>query len=100
MTDETKEDLGAWKDEVIDALVICGIYRAEHEHKPHQALVDLLNWHWETAQRISFEEASDACTSLIPVACSTSMVDVSRNQGIRACVDAINRLANPKGEQG
>lgn len=50
MTDETKESLGAWKDEVIDALVICGIYRTEHETNPAQALRELITWHTETAE--------------------------------------------------
>lgn len=35
---------GAWKDAVIDALVVGHIYRAEHESNPLKALSDLLAW--------------------------------------------------------
>ena len=46
----------------------------------------------ESARKQALKDAVAACDKRIPVKCSTSMVDVSRNQGIRACIDAIYAL--------
>jgi len=41
---EPKVELVAWRDAIIDALVIAHIYRAEHDDDPRKALHDLLAW--------------------------------------------------------
>lgn len=41
--------LSAWREAVIDALVVAGIYRAEYETNPRKALNDLLAWEGNVA---------------------------------------------------
>ena len=41
-----------WKDAVVDALVVTGIYRKAHEDDPKGALNDLLVWHQDFGQDI------------------------------------------------
>ena len=34
-----------WRDEVLNQLVICGIYGKKHDQNPALAINDLINWH-------------------------------------------------------
>lgn len=47
---------------------------------------------WQASRRQALEDAKRVCGNHIPLGCSTSMVDVSRSQGVRACIDAIRFL--------
>ena len=41
--------MNIWKDTVIDELVCCGVYSAEHEDNPRKALNDAINWNVDVA---------------------------------------------------
>jgi len=59
----------------------------------YKDLVVDLAWHmWQASRKQALDEAIHVCGRQIPIACSTSMVDVARNQGIRACVEAVEQL--------
>lgn len=48
---------------------------------------------WEASRKQAFEEAAVACGGEISIIPATTLIDLSRVQGIRACVDAVERLA-------
>jgi hypothetical protein len=52
---------------------------------------------WQASRQQALGEAERVCGNQIPLGCSTSMVDVSRSQGVRACIDSIRSLSHPTG---
>lgn len=53
---------------------------------------------WQASRKQALEEAAVACGGEISIIPATTLIDLSRVQGIRACVDAVERLAKPQGE--
>lgn len=42
-------DMIAWREAVIDELVVCHIYNKQHESDPRKAIKDIINWNVQVA---------------------------------------------------